>query len=167
MCLSYDREEPDVQPWACSLTRKGHQEKATAPLIRNGTFQWQQRSGTTQTGAEAPFQLKDINIDFPSGLHLITGETASGKSSLLSALLGEMDCLEGEVMLNKSLGNVALCTQSAWLTCVSLIGSLKYLPDAGGTVVYQGKHLLRNSLGCRTLLICPGVSLVQYLISSD
>lgn len=90
-----------------------------APFIRNGTFRWQQRSNSKKASVETPFELKDINIEFQAGkMYLITGETASGKSSLLSALLGEMDCLQGEVSLNKSLGNVALCMQSAWLTCV-------------------------------------------------
>lgn len=37
------------------------------------------------------FELRDINIDFPVGkLTVVTGPTASGKTALLMALLGEM-----------------------------------------------------------------------------
>jgi ABC-type multidrug transport system fused ATPase/permease subunit len=46
---------------------------------------------TTSAITERQFELRDINILFPSGeLSLITGPTASGKTALLRALLGEM-----------------------------------------------------------------------------
>ena len=37
----------------------------------------------------SPFELRDINVEFPIGrLSLVFGATGSGKSSLLLALLG-------------------------------------------------------------------------------
>lgn len=49
-------------------------------------------SGTpVSSGTDRQFQLRDINVLFPiGGLSLITGPTASGKTALLRALLGEM-----------------------------------------------------------------------------
>jgi ABC-type transport system involved in cytochrome bd biosynthesis fused ATPase/permease subunit len=45
----------------------------------------------TVATAERHFELKDINVLFPPGkLSVITGRTASGKTALLLALLGEM-----------------------------------------------------------------------------
>lgn len=53
-------------------------------------------SRNSNTPAEA-FCLQDLNVIFPKGqLSLISGPTASGKSSLLSALLGEMQLIEGQ-----------------------------------------------------------------------
>jgi ABC-type multidrug transport system fused ATPase/permease subunit len=44
---------------------------------------------------ESSFELRDINVMFPVGkLSLVVGPTASGKSALLLALLGEMTMLE-------------------------------------------------------------------------
>lgn len=53
-------------------------------------------SGAVTPAAASPtadrrFELRDINVIFPSGqLSLVTGPTASGKTALLRALLGEM-----------------------------------------------------------------------------
>ena len=47
-----------------------------------------------------PFELTDLNLSFPIGkFTVISGPTGSGKSATLLALLGEMDCTGGRVML--------------------------------------------------------------------
>ncbi|GAA5957716.1 hypothetical protein JCM3765_003743 [Sporobolomyces pararoseus] len=57
---------------------------------------------------EPEFQLKGINVSFPTGsLSLISGPTGSGKSSLFLALLGEMTRLEGEIRLKKGTPGVS------------------------------------------------------------
>ena len=49
------------------------------------------------------FELRDINVRFPEGkLTLVTGPTASGKTALLMALLGEMTTLEGRIVMTKN-----------------------------------------------------------------
>jgi len=73
----------------------------------------------------------DLDIDFKVGqLNLVMGQTGSGKSSLLMALLGEMNLLKGKVFLpgarsrddvpkNPKTGLqecVAYCAQQAWLS---------------------------------------------------
>lgn len=46
------------------------------------------------------FRLKDLNLQFPSkGLGVIAGRTGSGKSLLLSSILGECDILSGSVQV--------------------------------------------------------------------
>ncbi|KAJ2332419.1 hypothetical protein GGH91_006181, partial [Coemansia sp. RSA 2671] len=46
------------------------------------------------------FALKDISLRFPvGGLSIIVGSTGSGKSSLLSALIGEMSLTAGKVIM--------------------------------------------------------------------
>ena len=52
------------------------------------------------------FELRDINIDFPLGeLTVITGPTASGKTALLMALMGEMTAVsDGQPTVANALG---------------------------------------------------------------
>ncbi|KAJ3333133.1 hypothetical protein HDU76_011210 [Blyttiomyces sp. JEL0837] len=67
---------------------------------------------------DSVFRLYDLNIEFMSGqLNVIIGATASGKSSLLLALLGEMRRIQGtrSCSTTRNIG-VAYVSQSAWLT---------------------------------------------------
>ena len=61
----------------------------------------------------APSVLHDINLVIPRGkLTLVCGSVGSGKSSLLSGLLGEMKRKAGRV---KVAGRIAFCAQTAWI----------------------------------------------------
>uniref|UniRef100_A0A8C2UET6 ATP binding cassette subfamily C member 3 n=1 Tax=Coturnix japonica TaxID=93934 RepID=A0A8C2UET6_COTJA len=77
--------------------------------VKNATFSW---------GKELKPSLKDINLLVPSGaLVAVVGHVGCGKSSLLSALLGEMEKLEGEVAVK---GSVAYVPQQAWIQNATL-----------------------------------------------
>ncbi|KAJ1930830.1 hypothetical protein FBU59_006918, partial [Linderina macrospora] len=53
---------------------------------------------STQAGDRQPFALCNLNVHFPLGkLTIIGGPTGSGKSSLLSALIGEMTLTSGKI----------------------------------------------------------------------
>ncbi|EKM52518.1 uncharacterized protein PHACADRAFT_211766 [Phanerochaete carnosa HHB-10118-sp] len=53
------------------------------------------------------FELMDISVMFPEGeLTVVTGPTASGKTALLMALLGEMTRLEGRLIMSKDSSKV-------------------------------------------------------------
>uniref|UniRef100_A0A2K5LVX7 Multidrug resistance-associated protein 1-like n=1 Tax=Cercocebus atys TaxID=9531 RepID=A0A2K5LVX7_CERAT len=57
--------------------------------------------------------LKDLNIKIPEGaLVAVVGQVGSGKSSMLSAILGEMEKLTGVVQRK---GSVAYVSQQAWI----------------------------------------------------
>ncbi|CAE6458080.1 unnamed protein product, partial [Rhizoctonia solani] len=65
--------------------------------------------------SEMFFELLDIDLAIPEGkLTLVTGPTASGKSALLMALLGEMTQTNGELYLPKHEG-ISFAAQSSWL----------------------------------------------------
>ncbi|KAJ6631472.1 multidrug resistance-associated ABC transporter [Mycena sp. CBHHK59/15] len=76
--------------------------------------------------ADHKFELKDISVVFPDGeLSLITGPTASGKTAMLMAILGEMTLLPGgRIIMSKNInkidgwGNmhtISYAAQSPWL----------------------------------------------------
>ncbi|CAH1105174.1 unnamed protein product [Psylliodes chrysocephalus] len=85
-----------------------HEPSEDSPLIiENGTFSW---------GGD-PI-LKNININLKKKtLTAVVGTVGSGKSSLVSAFLGEMDKISGRV---NSYGQVAYVSQQAWIQNATL-----------------------------------------------
>ncbi|TTR20087.1 ATP-binding cassette sub-family C member 9 [Bagarius yarrelli] len=79
----------------------------TAVKVTSGYFTWGSNMST----------LSDINIRIPSGqLTMIVGQVGCGKSSLLLAMLGEMQSLSGKVYWsNKNRYSVAYAAQKSWL----------------------------------------------------
>uniref|UniRef100_A0AAQ4PBC7 ABC-type glutathione-S-conjugate transporter n=1 Tax=Gasterosteus aculeatus aculeatus TaxID=481459 RepID=A0AAQ4PBC7_GASAC len=76
----------------------------TNVVIENGNFSW---------SAEGPPCLKRISIHVPRGsLVAVVGHVGSGKSSLLSAMLGETEKRSGCVTVK---GSVAYVPQQAWI----------------------------------------------------
>lgn len=76
--------------------------------IQDGTFTW---GGETTT-------LKNINLKVKKGnLTAIVGQVGSGKTSVISALLGEMEKIKGSVNVD---GRVAYVPQQAWIQNATL-----------------------------------------------
>ena len=62
--------------------------------------------------------LNNVNIAIPKGqLVAIVGSIGQGKTSLLNAILGEMQCTNGNVSMT---GSIAYCSQTAWLQSNSI-----------------------------------------------
>jgi ABC-type multidrug transport system fused ATPase/permease subunit len=88
--------------------------KGGAPGVAKDAKQLRQDSEKTASDpAPRPSRLENITMQVPRGsLVAIVGPIGSGKSSLISALAGEMRKTAGSVTLGGSLG---LCAQSAWI----------------------------------------------------
>ncbi|GFN81567.1 canalicular multispecific organic anion transporter 1 [Plakobranchus ocellatus] len=85
-----------------SLRLKGHEKNAVS--ISNGTFLWDRNMSPV---------LKNLDVHIPAGkLVAVVGQMGAGKSSLLSAILGEMEKVSGEVVVK---GDVAYVPQQAWI----------------------------------------------------
>ena len=77
----------------------------TALVFNNASFSWS-KSCSSPT-------LKDLNLNIKKGdLVAVVGKIGSGKSSLLSSILGEMVGVSGDV---KTSGSVAYVAQQAWI----------------------------------------------------
>ncbi|XP_035824262.1 multidrug resistance-associated protein 1-like [Aplysia californica] len=78
--------------------------------IKDGVFTWDRSSSKNC--------IENINVSIPTGqLVAIVGMVGSGKSSLLSAMLGEMEKVEGDVTVTDS---TAYVPQEAWILNTSL-----------------------------------------------
>uniref|UniRef100_A0A673I2T8 Multidrug resistance-associated protein 1 n=1 Tax=Sinocyclocheilus rhinocerous TaxID=307959 RepID=A0A673I2T8_9TELE len=91
----------------------------TACEIVDGAFSWSKDDSPT---------LKRIHVRIPEGaLVAVVGHVGSGKSSLLSALLGEMQKQEGSVSIK---GSVAYVPQQAWIQNATLKDNILFGRDA-------------------------------------
>ncbi|KAL3667605.1 hypothetical protein V7S43_007159 [Phytophthora oleae] len=84
-----ESENPDIQPIIA---------------IENGVFQWEETSKPTLSG---------INLTLePGTLTVVVGAVGSGKSSLINAILGEMQLIGGARQVQ---GDIAYASQQAWI----------------------------------------------------
>ena len=68
---------------------------------------------------QAPFSVRNLNLKIPRGkLYAMVGPVGSGKTSILSGLLGEMKMTTGQVRFG---GKVAYCSQMAWIQNASVV----------------------------------------------
>ncbi|XP_032066135.1 canalicular multispecific organic anion transporter 2 isoform X2 [Thamnophis elegans] len=111
-----------------------------AVTIRHGTFSW---------AKDLDPALKDINWLVPTGsLVAVVGQVGCGKSSLVSALLGEMEKLSGDVAVK---GSVAYVPQLPWIQNATLkdnilfghpLKELKYQTVLEGCALKQDLEML-------------------------
>lgn len=109
-----------------SYLKEPDQEKFLDPsptgsvAFRDAFIAWP--SEKQQNGKNKPvdspdnFILREIDIEFPVGeLSIIHGETGTGKSLLLSAILGEADLIRGRIESPAHEHPVAFVSQTPWL----------------------------------------------------
>ncbi|XP_074237715.1 multidrug resistance-associated protein 1 isoform X5 [Saimiri boliviensis] len=103
--LSHEELEPD------SIERRPVKDGGgtNSITVRNATFTW---------ARSEPPTLNGITFSIPEGaLVAVVGQVGCGKSSLLSALLAEMEKVEGHVAVK---GSLAYVPQQAWIQNDSL-----------------------------------------------
>lgn len=82
-----------------------HAKSISRVALRSASFSW---------SAEGPTVLEDISFDVRDAeMAVLVGPVASGKTSLLKGLLGEVPCVKGQVYLSG--GRYSWCEQSPWL----------------------------------------------------
>ena len=78
--------------------------------LKNASFTWNH--------SVKPYVLKNINMRIAKGsVTAIVGVVGSGKSSIIQAILGEMEMISGEI---SSDGKISYVSQQAWIQNMSL-----------------------------------------------
>ncbi|GMF44119.1 unnamed protein product [Phytophthora fragariaefolia] len=104
-------------------------------LIENADFQWEE-------DAPAP-TLLSVNLTLkPGTLTVIVGSVGSGKSSLVNAILGEMQEVRGTRIVH---GNIAYASQQAWIQNQTVRDNILF----GDT--YDVEHYRRVVKACQLL----------------
>ncbi|XP_015117545.1 multidrug resistance-associated protein 4 [Diachasma alloeum] len=105
-----DREMSPERP-VRSDPNEGHRKyvpdtkKSTSIRLVNLTAKWDDKSIENT--------LQDVNSEIERGkVYIVIGAVGSGKSSLISAILGEMSITEGHVDIN---GSISYASQEAWI----------------------------------------------------
>ncbi|XP_045113643.1 multidrug resistance-associated protein 1-like isoform X2 [Portunus trituberculatus] len=102
--------------------------QSSAVVVQGGCFSWE---GDEE---QDTWRLKDIELNVrPGQLVALVGTVGSGKSSILSALLGEMKKVAGNVVVN---GSVAYVPQLPWLQNATLRDNITW-GQAYDTVRYR------------------------------
>ncbi|KAF7329698.1 hypothetical protein MKEN_00233000 [Mycena kentingensis (nom. inval.)] len=137
-------EEPEVSEQVSTL-RSGNasrpQEDDTRLGLERASLRWNEidsdvveppasasdsdSDADTIVADDHKFELRDVSVVFPEGrLTVVTGPTASGKTALLMALLGEMTTLSGRILMSKNpskvdewgnMQTISYAAQSPWL----------------------------------------------------
>ncbi|KAI1287040.1 Multidrug resistance-associated protein 1 [Halotydeus destructor] len=110
--ISLFSEEDSSSPAVSSFDR------TTAISISNASFSWYMNGKPS---------LEDIHLNINSGsLTAIIGQVGSGKSSLISAILGDMFTVGGKIELS---GNLAHVPQTAWIQNATLKKNILFTSD--------------------------------------
>lgn len=101
-------------------------EDANAISVENATFTWESGNDKEYTDVIPNNTLIDINLQISKGsLVAVVGSVGSGKSSLISALLGEMDRVSGQVNINGNM-KIAYVSQQAWIQNATLRNNILF-----------------------------------------
>ncbi|XP_078610721.1 ATP-binding cassette sub-family C member 9-like isoform X2 [Branchiostoma floridae x Branchiostoma japonicum] len=100
--LHEDENSIELKQVAGELSQTTNMAEDVAIEIRNGNFSWELATGTVA--------LHDINLKvLKEKLTVVVGQVGSGKSSLCSAILGEMRTLSGQVLWHKYQKVISAC----------------------------------------------------------
>nr|XP_006212153.1 multidrug resistance-associated protein 6 isoform X1 [Vicugna pacos] len=103
----------EIDPGAVDSSPSRYAAGEDCIRVQEGTFAWSR---------ESPPCLHRINLTVPQGCLLaVVGPVGAGKSSLLSALLGELSKVEGSVGIK---GPVAYVPQEAWVQNTSVVDNV-------------------------------------------
>ncbi|XP_030828553.1 ATP-binding cassette sub-family C member 9 isoform X2 [Strongylocentrotus purpuratus] len=102
-----------------SVDRLSRSEASPSPIPDDIAVKLVNASFTWDADSNLPI-ISRANVEIPRGkLTMIVGQVGSGKSSIISAILGEMTTMSGSVLFN-SKSSIAYAAQKAWLLNASL-----------------------------------------------
>jgi ABC-type multidrug transport system fused ATPase/permease subunit len=140
-------KKPEVDPDNVDYSPNHPVDGGPAVGIEGGEFTWETPQNPT---------LSKMNLKIKQGqLVAVVGQVGAGKSSLLSAILGEMEKLQGRVTVR---GRVAYVPQQAWIQNNTVKGNILFGKPMDGT--YYDRTLRACALG-PDLEILPGGDMAE------
>ncbi|PWA85966.1 multidrug resistance-associated protein 3 [Artemisia annua] len=132
-----------------AINKAPHGSSETAIEIINGNFAWDSSVSSNPT-------LKDINIRVNHGMRVaVCGTVGSGKSSLLSRILGEVSKVSGSVKVE---GTKAYVAQSPWIQSGKIEDNILFGREMDRER-YEKKDLEVLSFGDQTVIGERGINL--------
>ncbi|KAJ7047568.1 P-loop containing nucleoside triphosphate hydrolase protein [Mycena alexandri] len=138
-------DEDEVPDQVSALKSTSVEDAEVGLVIENGSFKWNELAAKISTAEpsesaaveeETRFELRDISVSFPEGkLTCVVGPTASGKTALLLALLGEMTCFPGtqvnppkssRVDENGLMRSISYSAQTPWLQYATIKDNITF-----------------------------------------
>lgn len=106
----FDADElQEASRYICNYPNSGSQDEPILS-IKNGEFKWTREASVST--------LEDINLTVRKGeLVGVLGRVGAGKSSLLSAIIGDMRRVDGELHVN---GTISYAPQNPWIMSASV-----------------------------------------------
>ncbi|KAG8145847.1 hypothetical protein E2320_012309 [Naja naja] len=142
---SYQIPSPQLNSaWFIGIPRHLHPHQGSQfVMFRLGSNSVSVKGASFSWSRTEPPVLNSINLAIPdSSLVAVVGQVGCGKSSLLSALLGEMEKQEGHVSLR---GSVAFVPQQAWIQNATLMENILFGREL------NGRHYQRVVEACALL----------------
>ncbi|KAJ3253173.1 hypothetical protein HK103_000814 [Boothiomyces macroporosus] len=152
--------EPELEEY---VNINGYSPLDPVVCLPGSEFQYPEPSGLgiAELDAISGFKLRNLDIKFPvNGLTVIHGTTGSGKTSLLNAILGELECKAGGVhlgqcsLLKKDIP-IAYASQNVWLKNATIRDNITF-----GTPFDQERYL-------QTIYACSLVRDLKTLSGGD
>ena len=120
-------EQPNEGKTKSSKHGHGKPTKGTKPDA------WNNNKSANAFTPQAPFSVRNLNLKIPRGkLYAMVGPVGSGKTSILSGLLGEMKRTSGTVRFG---GKIAYCSQMAWIQNATVVSAT--MPWQGSCLTNQ------------------------------
>lgn len=95
--------------------------------LSNASFAWGVAEGDVAAVSPGAFRLQDLDLTVRAGeLVAVIGSVGSGKSSFVSAILGEMARIKGSLHVS---GRIAYASQSPWIQNMSLRDNVLFGAD--------------------------------------
>ncbi|KAF7346252.1 ATP-dependent bile acid permease [Mycena sanguinolenta] len=184
-------EEDEVSDGVSALKLQPAEDDSVSSglVIENGSFKWNELAEDDHTKPpeaetsieETRFELRDISVSFPEGkLTCVVGPTASGKTALLQALLGEMTCLPGtqikppksaKVDENGLMHCMSYSAQTPWLQMfwrpALSLPDLAILPDGDRTEIGVRGVTLSGGQKARVALARAVYAWTKYVLLDD
>ncbi|TFY66276.1 hypothetical protein EVG20_g4808 [Dentipellis fragilis] len=114
------------------------------------------------------FELRDVNVMFPEGrLSVVTGPTASGKTALLMALLGELTTLKGKIIMAKDPSTLTSMASRTPSQCCALNPDLDILEDGDETEIGVRGVSLSGGQKARVALARAVYAPTKYVLLDD